>query len=68
MENNDREIDEIVNMIESSMEKGVSRLHVGFTDELQRENIKEEYHHGRCDVGSPWAKGTVNNCESVDIF
>ena len=27
---------------------------------------KESYHHGRCDVGSPWAKGTVSNCDATD--
>lgn len=25
------------------------------------EQVKEVYHHGRCDVGSPWAKETVKN-------
>ena len=29
--------------------------------------IKEVHHHGRCDVGSAWAKGTVKNPECIDI-
>jgi len=27
----------------------------------------EVHHHGRCDVGSAWAKGTVKNPECIDI-
>ena len=55
--------DDIVQMIEGKMEKGVSRLSLQFTDELEYGQTKEKYHHGRCDVGSPWAKGTVGNCD-----
>ena len=62
------EIDEVLRMIDSSMEKGVSRLHIEVTEELPEETVEKEYHHGRCDVGSPFARGTVTNCESVDIF
>ena len=29
--------------------------------------VREVHHHGRCDVGSAWAKGTVKNPECVDI-
>jgi tetratricopeptide (TPR) repeat protein len=33
----------------------------------EKDTVKEQYHHGRCDVGSPWAKGTVSNCDAVDL-
>ncbi|MBR1477831.1 MAG: hypothetical protein IJ608_07710 [Lachnospiraceae bacterium] len=57
---------ELINMIESQMSGGVSRLKVGFTDDVVDGGMRKEYHHGRCDVGSPWAKGTVTNCDEVD--
>ena len=59
-------IDELINMIDGNMENGVSRLKVGFSEELESGVKKEAYHHGRCDVGSPWATGTVGNCDAID--
>lgn len=60
------EIDDVIAMIEGKMNSGVSRLKVGFSDELEEGQKKEAYHHGRCDVGSPWATGTVGNCDAID--
>ena len=59
-------IDELINMIDGKMENGVSRLKVGFSEELESGVKKEAYHHGRCDVGSPWATGSVGNCDAID--
>lgn len=59
-------IDELIKMIDGKMNSGVSRLKVGFTEELESGEKKEAYHHGRCDVGSPWATGTVGNCDAID--
>ena len=61
------EIDDLINMIEGKMNDGVSRLKVGFSEELPDGQKKEVYHHGRCDVGSPWATGTVGNCDAIDV-
>ncbi len=58
-----KQIDEIVNMIDGKMENGVGRLSVKFAEEEKEGTVREQYHHGRCDVGSPWAKGTVSNCD-----
>ena len=55
------DIDEIVNMIDSKLEDGVSRLKVTVSDDTPEGTVSETYHHGRCDVGSPWARGTVRN-------
>ena len=62
------EIDDVINMIDGKMNSGVSRLKVGFSEELEEGEKKEAYHHGRCDVGSPWAKGTVTNCDGDDTL
>lgn len=64
------DVNELIDMIDGKMSSGVSRLSVGFSEDLQTGVKQEVYHHGRCDVGSPWAKGTVSNCDvtdSVDI-
>ncbi len=60
-------IDELINMIDGKMDSGVSRLKVGFSEELESGEKKEAYHHGRCDVGSPWATGSVGNCDAIDM-
>ncbi|MBP5223289.1 MAG: hypothetical protein J6Z35_09035 [Lachnospiraceae bacterium] len=62
----EKEIDELVQMIEGKMADGVSRLKVGFSDIQESGTVREQYHHGRCDVGSPWANGSVSNCEVTD--
>ena len=59
-------VDELLRLIDAKMEGGVSRLSVRFSDEHEAGTKVETHHHGRCDVGSPWAKGTVSNCEVAD--
>ena len=63
---NEKEVDELIAMIDAKMNSGVSRLSVGFSEDLFTGVKKETYHHGRCDVGSPWAKGIVSNCDATD--
>ncbi len=57
----DQEIDDIIRMLDSKTENGVSRIKVNVSDEQQEGTVNTQYHHGRCDVGSPWSKGTVRN-------
>ena len=57
-----QDIDDMIALIDGKMDSGVSRLKVKVSDELKAGTVKEQYHHGRCDVGSPWAKGTAPNC------
>ena len=60
------EIDDFIKIIDEQMNSGVSRLKVYASDELGENETQRVYHHGRCDVGSPWAKGTVTNCDEID--
>jgi hypothetical protein len=57
-----QDIINIIEILDEKMSSGVSRIHIDVEDG-QDETVKEQYHHGRCDVGSPWATGTVGNCE-----
>lgn len=57
----EQEIDAIINMLDSKTENGVSRIKINVSDEQQEGTVDTQYHHGRCDVGSPWAKGTTRN-------
>ena len=59
----EQEIENIINILDSKVEAGASRIKINMTEEQEANSVKEVYHHGRCDVGSPWAKGTVRNFE-----
>lgn len=55
-----QDIINIIELLDEKVASGVSRIHID-VEEGQEEAVKENYHHGRCDVGSPWATGKVKN-------
>lgn len=57
----DQDIDEIIRMLDEKSSAGVSRIKVVVDEVAKKGTVKEEHHHGRCDIGSPWAKGTAGN-------
>lgn len=59
------DIDEIINMLDAKTEAGVSRIKVVMDEKIARGDVEERYHHGRCDVCSPFATGLVRN-EDLD--
>lgn len=58
---NYQDIENIIELLDSRMESGVSRINLHVDDSVGDGDVAERYHHGRCDVGSPWANGTVKN-------
>lgn len=59
MDSKNKEIDELVALIDKMTMDGTSRLKVRVSDEIEEGTYKKEYHHGRCDINSPWACGEV---------
>jgi len=57
------DINDIIKMLDEKTSSGVSRIKVLMDEEQTSGEMKEAYHHGRCDVGSPWADGSVGNCD-----
>jgi len=51
--------EDIINMLDNLTENEVSRIKIKMDENRADENPVREYHHGRCDIGSPWAKGTA---------
>lgn len=51
------DIDAVLEMLENFGKSGESRFKVVMSDELEQGKSEKQYHLGRCDVGSPWAKG-----------
>jgi len=56
----DLELEKIIQMLDAKCEQGVSRIKVETSEELRTDEVKTKYHHGRCDIGSPFAKGMNN--------
>lgn len=54
----DNDIDALVAMLDGCVSAGESRIKIDVV-EGQGQVIDRRYHHGRCDVGSPWACGTA---------
>ena len=63
----EKDIENLMKMLDGKVKAGTSRINVTATDAFADGEIKEVHHHGRCDVGSAWAKGTVKNPECIDI-
>lgn len=63
MDNNEQKsIDDIIAILDNYAMNEGSRMKIK-VEEGNGEVISRQYHHGRCDVGSPWAKG-----ESFDVL
>ncbi len=56
-------INAIVNMLDTMTQTGVSRIKVETSGEVMEGDIQKAYHHGRCDVGSPFATGKLFDLE-----
>lgn len=60
---NNNDVDNLVSMLDGMMEGGVSRLKLDVSEEIDSGSIEKKYHHGRCDVGSPFATGKLYDFE-----
>jgi len=49
--------DEIIKMLDGFAQSDTSRLKVLMDENMENDQVKKQYHHGRCDVCSPWATG-----------
>lgn len=55
-------IEDIIRLLDDYATSGGSRMKLNVV-EGEGKVISKQYHHGRCDVGSPWAKG-----EAFDVL
>lgn len=62
----EKEIEEIIKMLDEKTSSGVSRIKVEISETQPEGEVREKHHYGRCDVGSPWANGTVRNFDTED--
>lgn len=60
------EVDDVIKMLDSMAQGGISRIKVETSEEVADGSVKKAYHHGRCDVGSPFATGRLFDAEESD--
>ncbi len=59
----DKNINEIINMLDTMTRTGVSRIKIETSGDVREGDMQKAYHHGRCDVGSPFATGKLFDLE-----
>lgn len=57
----DKEIEDVINLLDGKTLEGVSRIGIHRVETEREDYVREVHHHGRCDVGSPFADGSVGN-------
>ena len=60
------DVDNIVALLDEYATKGDGRIKIHMSDELEAGTSVREYHHGRCDVGSPFATGELFDLDDPD--
>lgn len=61
------EVDDVIRMLDNMAQGGVSRIKVETSAEVSEGEVKKAYHHGRCDVGSPFATGRLYDLEEIEV-
>ncbi len=54
-EPNSKDIRNIVEMLDNFAQSNEGRMKLRMAENMEQVSTKKEYHHGRCDVGSPWS-------------
>ena len=60
------EVDDVIRMLDNMAQGGVSRIKVETSEKVADGAVKKAYHHGRWDVGSPFATGKLFDAEESD--
>lgn len=50
-------IDDIISILDIFAQSETTRMKLKISEDLEKGAIQKVYHHGRCDIGSPWATG-----------
>ena len=59
-------LEEVIKMLDSMANAGISRMKVETSESVSEGTAKKTYHHGRCDVGSPFATGRLYDLEEAE--
>lgn len=60
------DIDVLVNLLDEKVSQGVGRIKIQMDEGKMDGSLSERYHHGRCDVASPFATGCIPTFDDSD--
>ena len=60
------QLEDVMKMLDSMTGAGVGRIKVEVSEAVEEGMPRKAYHHGRCDVGSPFATGKLFDLEEED--
>ena len=63
---NARDVRNIVELLDDFARSGEGRMRLKMSEDMNTTNTTKQYHHGRCDVGSPWATGSLEPLDRTD--
>ncbi|MCD8326935.1 MAG: hypothetical protein LUC90_09755 [Lachnospiraceae bacterium] len=66
MEPDEKEVEDILKILDDFTARGESRLKIQAEESVPEGQVERRYHLGRCDVGSPWAKGQAFDVLETD--
>ncbi|WWR15057.1 hypothetical protein V1224_11240 [Lachnospiraceae bacterium JLR.KK008] len=52
------DVENIMRLLDTFAAGSESRMKLDVSESAETGTMRKAYHHGRCDVGSPWANGT----------
>lgn len=53
----EKDIENVIKILDNFSDSADSRMKFMVSDSVGKGVVVKDYHHGRCDVGSPWARG-----------
>lgn len=53
----DMYLEQVITMLDNFASSDADRMKINVSDEYEQGEVRRQYHHGRCDIGSPFAKG-----------
>lgn len=59
------EVEQVIAMLDQMAAEEVSRMKIETSEQVKEGEVKKAYHHGRCDVGSPFATGKLFDLEEA---
>ncbi len=57
------QLEDVLKMLDNLTKAEISRIKVEVSDAVEEGGPVKTYHHGRCDVGSPFATGKLFDLE-----
>jgi hypothetical protein len=59
------DVDNIISILDEKVMSGAGRIKITVDEDMAQGRVTERYHHGRCDVESPFSTGCIPTFEDM---